>query len=97
MKKFLVLVTIAIVLLMSGVVTFAFENPDGGQTSDFQATVARYFQAAKSKTLEYAAPVAEVFGVNVGEGKFSVEDSSVTKHLEEAASTLDSAMKSLKQ
>ena len=98
-NRFLIIVTIVTVLLTIGVITFAFKDVAGGgqASSDLQATVSRYWRQAKSKTLEFAAPILNTFGVNVGEGRISTEDSEVSKYLEDAASSLNSTIKSITQ
>ena len=96
-NRFLIIVTMVTVILTIGVVVFAFKDVNGGgqASSDIISTVSRYWRVAKSKTLETAAPMLSTFGVNVSEGRISAEDSSVTKYLEDAASSLDETLKSV--
>lgn len=96
-NKFLIIVTMVTVLLTIGVVVFAFKDVNsGGQNSDnLISTVSQYWRKAKKTTLEHVAPVLGTFGVNVDEGKISAEDSSVAKYLEDAASSLNSTLKSI--
>ncbi|MBR2519837.1 MAG: hypothetical protein IKE46_08660 [Selenomonadaceae bacterium] len=96
-NRFLIIVTIVTVLLTIGVITFAFKDvAGGGQHSDnLISTVSQYWRKAKKTTLEYAAPVLGTFGVNVDEGRISTEDSDVSKYLEDAASSLNSTIKSI--
>lgn len=98
-NRFLIIVTIVVVLLTCGVITFAFKDVAGGgqASSDLQSTVSRYWRMAKSKTFEFASPVLNTFGINVGNGKISAEDSEVSKYLEDAASSLNSTVKSITQ
>ena len=94
--RFLIIVTIATVIFTAGVVAFAFGEVNGnGNLAKFQATVSRYWRITKNKTLEFAAPMLNTFGVNVDKRTLSPEDSEVSRYLEEASQAVDSAMKSI--
>ena len=98
-NRFLIIVTIVTVILTCGVITFAFKDVAvGGQHSDnLISTVSQYWRTAKRKTLEFASPMLGTFGINVDEGRISTEDSDVSKYIEDAASSLNSTIKSITQ
>ncbi len=98
-NRFLIIVTMVTVILTIGVVVFAFKDVNGGgQNSDnLISTVSQYWRKAKRTTFEHVAPVLSTFGVNVDEGRISTEDSSVAKYIEDAASSLNSTLKSITQ
>ena len=98
-NRFLIIVTMVTVILTIGVVVFAFKDVNGGgqASANVISTVSRYWRVAKSKTLETMAPMLGTFGINVDEGRISTEDSDVSKYIEDAASSLNSAINSIKQ
>ena len=96
-NRFLLVVTILTVIFTAGVICFAFKDvQNGGQSSsELQSTITRYWRVAKTKTLDFAAPILNTFGVNVNEGRISAEDSEAAKYLKDASEAVGSAINSV--
>ena len=84
-NRFLIIVTIATVLFTIGVVCFAFKDTQsGGQAfASLKSTAAQCWLKVK----DFASPITNTFGLDGTD--------EVTRHLEDAAQAVDSAVKSI--
>lgn len=95
--KYLMVVTLIAFLIMAAVLAFSFSTMSAMAKGDRSqipsvAKVESYGRQVLAKVNEFASPVLGTFGISL-DGSNTTDE--VTRHLQEAASSVDEAMKKI--